>query len=222
MEYRNVIIIGPKNTGKSTIASRIVLCSDYPRQAKETTLRSAEKVLSDTQYRITVIDTTGFYASEASRERGNHLKEFLRSHNINIIHLIIFVIRAGRLTGEDRRNLESIAAIFRAPQLSGISALIITHCEQYNDKRKQDIIAQFKDEKYTSSIGNLMQRGILTTGFVAADDYDQRFLEDLRTDNKIDLENIDGIIAEAAHGVQTTLLFRLTLFQQFIKSCLIL
>ena len=223
MEYRNIIVIGPTSTGKSTIASKIVKSDEsYPHQPKETTMRSKDKVISDQLYKITVIDTTGFSTAATSRQRGNHLKEYLRSHNIGNIHLVIFVIRAGRLTGEDKRILESIAAVFKHPQLSSISALFITHCEQYNNNKRQDVIAEFRRERYTNSISKLMQRGILTTGFAAADDYDQGLLSTLEADNNIDLDNIDKIIAEADHGIEVTALFRPTLLEVFFKNCIIL
>lgn len=222
MENRNIIVIGPKNSGKSTIASKILMRSDYPLRPKEIVIRNTEKVISDKQYKITVLDTTGFSTVAMSRERASHLKEFLRMHNIDTIHLVIFVIRAGRLTGDDRRNLESIMGYFKRIQLSTISALFITHCEQYNEKKKQDIVTQFKLDNFTSTIGSLARRGVITTGFAAPDDYDQGLLTTLEADNRVEVENINNIIAEADDGVQTTELFQLTILERLYKSCLIL
>lgn len=222
MEHRNIIVIGPKNTGKSTIASKILMQGNYPYQPKDITVRKTEKLICNVDYKITILDTVGHTTASMSREGVRHLKEHLRRNNIDVIHLVLFVIRAGRLSGDDKRILESIMAEFRHPQLANISALAITHCEQYNDKKRQDIIMQFRRDNYTSRISNLMRGGIITTGFASTEEYYQGF-GTLEAENKTDLENVDNIIAKAVNGVETNELFRSTnVFEELCKSCIIL
>ena len=212
---RNVLIVGLDETGKSTIASKIrdhSACVDLNHQPTQTIAQEFEfaKEICGKNYLITVIDAMGFGTSTAmSKERVTELITYLRGREIYAINLIFFVIKSGRLQGDEKSILESAIQKFNRSHLSNISALLITHCEQYNEALQERIIALFKDGDHTRPISNLMSKGILTTGFTSQDYCNEALLENIERDIRSSLEKIEDLIAESSTEEEITNLFNM-------------
>ena len=210
---RNVLIVGLDETGKSTVASKIrehSACKDLDHQATQTVAQQFKftKEICGKNYQITVIDAMGFGTSTAmSKERVTELIAYLRGQEIYAINLIFFVIKSGRFQGDEKLILESAIKKFNHSPLSNISALLITHCEHYNETLQKKIIALFKDHDHTKPISNLMSKGILTTGFASTDYCNEALLETIEEDIRNSLKKIEDLIAEASTEEEITNLF---------------
>lgn len=211
MEPRNIIIVGLNKSGKSTITNQILKGCTKVDNLKEIgcEIHKAEKSIRSTHYKITVLDSDGFGTDIATAQQTviklNDL--VMMKKIIAFINLVIFVIRADRLEGDDNRIIMSVLELFNRSQLSRISCLIITHCEYYDERKRQDITTQFVKDEYTSDIGSLMEKGIITTGFASPDVCNEYFLETIQTQNKTDLEKVENLIVEASNPIDTAQLF---------------
>jgi hypothetical protein len=63
----------------------------------------------------------------------------------------------------DESEVEIIRSVVSEWQISGISALILTHCERLSEAERGEMIEQFKKDH--PSIAELMGKGILAVGF---------------------------------------------------------
>ena len=172
--YRNIVILGNIGSGKSTLVNRIVgenICQ--VRGSIESVTRSTtyDKSIPATArgccYTFRLIDTAGVY------DRNNHeiVSEIRRTfqeeiHNVN---LVLFVYKDGRFTPENRQTLEVIMRHFT--QISEISALIVTNCDQKGKAARSRI----KEDIETSAkfITNFVKKGIFTVGFPNLSEIDE-------------------------------------------------
>ena len=203
-EYRNIMIIGPNNTGKSTIASKILACDDLSQTQTIATVNKTERTISGNNYEITVVDAIGLGSSKAmSQQRVTELKKCLMRQKIYTINLILFVIAADRLTRSDKSILESAIERFNHSNMSKISALAITYCEQYHETKRRDIVKLFEEGDYTKAISDLMGKGIITTGFVSPHNCNEL----LESNDEDDLNKIDNLIVKSCTEEETSEIF---------------
>ena len=79
------------------------------------------------------------------------------------LNLIIYVVRQGRFTIEDRKAFQRFMSLFK--NAKSISALAITHCECKSDEACTRLLKHFKSDELTEGIAATMGKGIYTVGF---------------------------------------------------------
>ena len=77
------------------------------------------------------------------------------------LNLVIFVLKHGCSFNENEMKI--LDTIMKKWKISGISALVLTHCERLSEEEREKMIDQFKEDH--PSVAELMRKGILTVGF---------------------------------------------------------
>lgn len=219
METKNVIIIGTSRCGKSTIANNIIGKDVFARNSGESSfgIETEKKNISGKGYKITVVDTPCLNSRNICKES---IEAHLIEKKIEEINLIIFVIKAGRLTGVDKKLLNNATLIFSPSTLQSIAALVISHCEQYDETKRNWIIRDFKDDPYTKELAQSVGNGIITTGIPLVEDCNDTLFEDLEDSIKNDIAKLDDLVAKANERVDLNNLFRPT-GHSYFGSCVI-
>ena len=154
---RNVLLLGKRGHGKSTLGNRIldrdgwfkVNDQQCPQTTKGSSMLKSASQLKD--YKIQIYDHTGLFEGASSIDT-------LYSDISDVLHLVIFVLKQGCRFDESKVN-----TIISKWQISEISALVLTHCERLSEKERGEMIEQFKKDH--PSVAELMGKGILAVGF---------------------------------------------------------
>ena len=221
MERKNVIIIGTSRCGKSTIANKIIGEEVFEVNSTQSSFSIAkkEKYMLGKHYEVTVIDTASLNSRIFCKE---NVESYLKENGIEWINLIIFVIRAGRLTGVDKKLINSGLSTFSISTLKSTSALVISHCEQFNERKCDCIIQDFREDSHTKAIAQLMGRGIITTGIPSVEEYDDELFKTLESSIESDVAKVEDLIAKADYQVDLNYMFRHSYFEEILKHCAIL
>ena len=157
---RNILILGKREHGKSTLGNRLLNSDTYFKindQLSQTRSGSAilDSASSKKTYRINIFDHNGLFEGFSSINT-------LSSDLSRELHLVIVVLKYGRNLDENEQKI--LKGVMSEWQISGISALVLTHCEHLiSAKERREMIEQFK--KDNPSIAKLMGKGILAVGF---------------------------------------------------------
>ena len=163
---RNVLLLGNLHAGKSTIANQLIgwnpLSSDPPFYIQKscivpsthvTDLKCTQLLRDNILYIIRLIDTAGFMQVKK-------IEECLAYH-INPINLVLFVFRKGPMTDKEQ---QVILRVFDQ-DISSISALLVTHCENDTAEARTAMVEEFKVNEATKQIAAQMKMGIYPVGF---------------------------------------------------------
>ena len=151
---RTILLFGKMGHGKSTLGNRI-LNSDgwfkindqqYPQTSLGSSMLNSVSKLKD--YKIKVYDHSGLFEGASSIDE-------LSSEKLN---LVIFVLKRGY--DFDESEVTMLKSVMSELQISGISSLILTHCEHLSAEEREEMIEQFKKDH--PSIAELMGKGILS------------------------------------------------------------
>jgi hypothetical protein len=125
-------------------------------QSAQTRSRSAtlDSVSLKKTYKINVYDHNGLFEGFSSIDT-------LSSNFPRELHLVITVLKYGRNLDENEQKI--LKGVLNKWQISGISALVLTHCERLSEEERGEMIEQFKKDH--PSIAELMGKGILAVGF---------------------------------------------------------
>ena len=160
-EHRDVLLLGKMGHGKSTLGNKILNYDGCFRinssKCPQTRQRSAVlwSVSQYKNYEVNVYDHDGLF-------EGAITIDTLSSDTSapTILNSVIFVLKCGQsFDADDREVLEEINSKWK---ISGISALILTHCDRSLEDR-QKLIEKFKMDQ--PSVAEQMGKGILAVGF---------------------------------------------------------
>ena len=165
---RCVVLLGKSGAGKSTVANQLVGCDTLSSNTEPAPFRVATEVLQsvtrevthvkfelqqDTKkYQITVIDTVGLFDTELE---GNDIifdkiEEYFEKE-ITGVNIILFVFKQGRMTAEEKEVFTFLDTTLKE-EMSPISALVVTGCENKNHKARGDLVDEFKRNRDTQKI----------------------------------------------------------------------
>ena len=204
-EQRNVIVLGKTGGGKSTVANMILeaLGGESPFKISDgnvadsatTEAQAAIAMLQTSQcnYYVKVIDTVGFFDTKGTSNKRivNDTKQFVRDQVPIGLHLVLFIYKNGRWTRDEQDTFNFITKNFEE-EISAISALVVTGCDGFDDARKQEIIAEFKELR--PDIANFMQKGIYPVGFPDLNKLKEGLREPYKADMKVDQETLRALI----------------------------
>jgi GTPase Era involved in 16S rRNA processing len=199
-ETRNILIVGKTGAGKSTVANAILLgvgeyfpVSDMPstpRDGKE--FGQCEFDDGNVRYCFTVIDTVGpFDTGHISNKKKIENTNGKIKGYVDGLHLIIFVMKNGRLTKEESGESFQLFHKNFAKDIDPISALVITGCEGQD---KDEIIQQFKHDPMMGEIADHMKKGIYPVGLPNLDGYSGRIKEIFEVESREDEKTLRKLI----------------------------
>ena len=166
-EGRNIIVVGKTGCGKSTVGNRFLGVEPFKISSNPVSTSSAARpamssfIYNNVHYNLTVIDTIGFFDQKLTnyqimKDIKDAIKKFVKG-----LHLIVFVVKEGRFTDEEKKTFDIIHNAF-AVDIDPISAMVITGCE---GKKKEVVIKAYQDDSVTKDMMSCMKKGIYPVGF---------------------------------------------------------
>lgn len=208
---RCVVLMGKSGAGKSSVANAIVghdmLSGKSPpfgvstevlqSVTREVKHEMVEFTRGGILYRVTVIDTVGLFDTKLKGQDPifKKIEEFFKKH-IAAINLIIFVFKKGRFTQEEKEVFSFIRRKVHK-EISPISALAITGCENDNKDARQKLIREFNSDSESKEIANQMEMGIQPVGFPPLDTWDSALHRHYQSKMVADREVLRDLIVRA-------------------------
>ena len=174
-EGRNVIVVGKTGCGKSSLCNMIIGRS-YKKFTSAACLSSVTKEVShrithferkdDEPLLVAIFDTMGLFDTSmmSNLEIMKKVKQYANKYAPSGVNLILFVLKQGRFTPEEKEAFDFVAKRF-GREISGISALVITHCDTDSEETRKALVNDFRRNEATREIANFMKQGIYTVGF---------------------------------------------------------
>lgn len=177
IEKRNVVVVGKAGVGKSTVCNSILgyekfeVSSGLDGVTKNVKHGEMEFTDSGVQYFFKVVDTVGLFdpasakhAEKSNKEAIQRIKTYARKTISEGVSIILFVFREGRYTREESDTFDSFFENF-GDDVSDISALVMTGCEQYDEKARLKKVHDFRQNRRTARVARFMGKGIHLVGF---------------------------------------------------------
>ena len=209
---RNIIILGDSRSGKSTIANKILGTDRDLFKVNDSFLNSSQnheeqwfrsitviREINKKQYKITVTDGMSFN-SESFCIR--NIRSHCNCNDIDEYNLIIFVIKADRISRNERHVLDSKISLFVESKLKSFSALVISHCEKMSDDVRSNVLEEFKSDSYLRKFANLMQMGIKTTGIPSPNEFEATAYDRMKDKIKYDEAQLAELVVNAENSVE--------------------
>lgn len=182
-EQRNIMLIGRTRTGKSTIKSLLVNPTVVP---SDLTLKSDTRDpvfesfhINENNMVLNIIDTPGLFEHGNTEVdvRDNQVImrtiEICANREITKFHAICFCVAI--TTGINKEDIASLKLLaqFLGDEISRNSCLIITRCESKNETQRNKMNAELMEDVYFKEIEHFFQLGVLFSGSLNPDDYEQ-------------------------------------------------
>lgn len=203
---RNVVILGKTGAGKSSVANAIVGRNEF------TVVQSVGSVTKTTghaeiqanyrgrKYDVKVVDTVGFFDTGVVTNQAtiDSIRTYINEYIPEGINLLIFVFREGRFTPEERKTFEYIQEKFGS-EISEISALIVTNCENFSENAREKVKKDMKENPVTKDIARFMKKGVYTVGFPDVKEIDPRMRPMFEDKIKQDATEIQNLIFKSQY-----------------------
>jgi len=178
VEERRVVVLGKSGGGKSTVANMLLgydpLAESPPFEVSNKVLASVTRDVTEEMgefrrgrilYRLKLIDTVGLFDTDAedNDEIFEKIEEYLKDH-ADGINIFLFVFKKGRFTQEEKEVFSFVRSKFDQ-EISPISALAVTNCEQDSPEDREAFVEEFKSDSSSQEIAQQMQLGIYPVGF---------------------------------------------------------
>ena len=203
---RNIVVLGKTGCGKSTLANKIICDDDtFPVSASfdSSTLMNMhanESIeIGGRTYSINMIDTVGFSDTSKKKQNNQIMKEINKQLKLRVpegLNLIIFVLKLGRFTDEEYKVFKKLAGNF-SDLIKELSMLVITGCDGKNDKARNDIIKDFRENRKTKPFADIMKKGIFCVGLPDIKELSEEVKETTQLQMDIDMIPIHRVIADA-------------------------
>lgn len=169
---RNIVIIGNKGCGKSTVANHIMRKDLFPVTAGVSSLSRPESCIcrkdlveiGGDHFTVTIIEVNDARDLKNHNDTSRLDSSRCECSKITVYHLILFVVREGRDQNEYYQMLENHLSQLR-PTISDISAIIITNCETKKESSRFDAVQCFHEGKMENISSKMAGKCILTVGF---------------------------------------------------------
>ena len=196
---RCVLLLGKSGAGKSTMANHLV--GHDPLSPDEPPFKVLNKVLASVTlefqhetvefmwendlYRVTVVDTPGLFFPHGIDLTFDGIVQYIRETEMRI-NLILFVFKKGRFAQEEKAMFSLIMAKFREnhsaiagcpKEISSISAVVVTGCENDDTTRQEELVQKFKVDSVTREIASQTGMGIYPVGFPNVKDFTNPILQ---------------------------------------------
>ena len=156
----NILLLGKMGHGKSMLGDRMfdrdgwfkINVQQYPQTLQGSAVLQSASQLKN--YKIEVYDHAGLFEGASSIDT-------LSSAIPVKLNLIILVLKCG--CSFDEGDVKILESVMNEWQISGILALVLTHCERFSEEERGEMIKQFKKDH--PSVAELMGKGILAVGF---------------------------------------------------------
>ena len=204
---RNIVVLGKTGCGKSTLANKII-CHDGTFRVSDSfdtcahlNIHARNNVVIEGQtLTINVIDTVGFNDTKKGSKQNQQIikdiNKLLKQRVPEGLNLIIFVLRFGRFTDEEYEIFKMLAGSFN-DLIKEFSMLVITGCDGKNDKARNDIIKDFRENRKTKPFADIMKKGIFCVGLPDMKDLSEEVRETVQERMDNDMIPIHRAIAEA-------------------------
>ena len=158
----NVVILGKREHGKSTLGNRMLNSDGYFKINGQESIRlqtccgsaMLDSVSQSKRLKLNIYDQSGLFEGFSS------VDTFFSSLPRDL-NLVVIVLKHGRSFEENEQEI--LKVVMNKWKISRISALVVTHCERLSEEEREKMIDQFKEDH--PSVAELMGKGILAVGF---------------------------------------------------------
>ena len=228
---RFVLVVGKSGAGKSTVANKIldplhgppfkvsndVLPNDTAEMKTATALLETDHA---EKYHVRVIDTQGFFDSRNVSNKAviSGIKKYLVDEIPSGLNLILFVFKHGRWTEGEQKMYDFITRKF-VEEVSSISALVITGCENITDEERKRIVDEFKSR--CPKVDAFMKQGIVAVGFPDISKLKEKVRQLCEEEQKSDQEKLRKLVYSCDDKILTKEIFKPRFFDK-VHECAIL
>jgi len=201
----NILVIGPKGSGKSKLINVLFNKNIYESGVNLNSVKNeiyftrGKTMITNFETKKTekkdviVIDTIGICDTYWEEEKEiSFIKERI-SRNMRIIHCVLIIIRAGRISKETKTNILNIMKWLDYKKNFLNFKIIITHCEDLNEKQRTEykyIIAKTFDLKENVDNSEEILYSVECVGFMKEDYLNDKGKKDI----EISIERLSRLI----------------------------
>jgi len=203
IQKRNIVVLGKTGSGKSTIANKVSGTTSFKVSSSiESVTRKAShtevEVLSGhVKYNFKIVDTVGLFDTHVKNSSVmQDVKLYFRDKVPEGVNLVLFVFKNGRYSPEEKETFEYLIENFR-DDISQISALIITGCEDLDDTGRKNLVEEFKTNAITAPVAKFMGKGIYPVGFPDTTNMKEKVRQVYEADMVGDIEKVRTLVIES-------------------------
>ena len=208
----NILIFGAVGVGKATVANVIIGESKKeqhfpvrdPKKSGTTRTAATTSKKIPTNERTLMITLMDIAGEEEQGQSFNHrLNSLFR--NTREVHLILMVFRSETFETRVRKRFEKVISYLESQQLSSITALIVTCCEQKNTEGREQYKRELSESPEHRKIVDFAEKKIYTVGFPPKESTKEEawtiFQEQIDNDRRQLQSLVDGATAPRATDI---------------------